>query len=97
MARKAKIEPIKSENFEVLIDSRNVDSPEVYKIPGRAHTYELLWVVRDRVSLSEAGAFTNFDDYGKLKRVWRRSKTDFDSACRNMDFNTLFTAAGIKL
>lgn len=48
------------------------------------------WFVRSIESLSDTIESTDMDDYKKLKRVWRKSKEDFDSACRFMTFKDLF-------
>lgn len=87
MARKGriKITPIRSANFEVVI------------VHGEAGV-RLAWYVRNIVSAAHTSDFMDFEDaYRRLKRVWRRSKEDFDSACRFMDFHDLFSAAGVKL
>lgn len=87
MARKGhiKITPIRSANFEVIIvcDGSGMRAG---------------WYVRNLISAAHTSDFTDFDDqYRRLKRVWRKSKEDFDSACRFMDFHNLFSTAGIKL
>lgn len=60
------------------------------KIPGS-------WFVRDNETQASTNESSDWEDYYKLKRVWRRSKEDFDSACRFMKFNDLFSAAGVEV
>jgi hypothetical protein len=55
------------------------------------------WLVRNRETCADTRLSENWEDYYALKRVWRRSKEDFDSACRHMGFNDLFSTAGVKL
>lgn len=85
MARKPKIEPIASANFYVFIDYSNA--------PGHWAS----WIVHDRKTCAETERCTDFEEYYALKRVWRKSKIDFESACRFMEFGNLFSRAGVKL
>lgn len=80
-----KITPIRSANFEVVI------------VHGEAGV-RTGWYVRNLRSAAHTSDFPNFDDdYRSLKRVWRKSKDDFDSACRFMKFHDLFSAAGVSV
>ena len=83
MARKPKIEPIDSRNYSVVIAHRD----SVFR----------MWFVRARESCASTQPSADMEAYYKLKRVWRKSKQDFDSACRFMDFSDLFSTAGVKL
>ena len=94
MARKPKIEPIKSENYQVCIEMIDKVDPlmnnQLYHAPHG-------WFVRERTKCAETKTSQNWEDYYALKRVWRKSKLDFESACRFMDFKGLFSTAGVKL
>lgn len=94
---KIKITSIKSREFELKIVMGdgyydNSDLVTVYIKPE-----PIGWYVRNRETCADTKTSSNFDDYKKLKRVWRKSKEDFDSACRFMDFNNLFSTAGVNL
>ncbi len=69
---------LKFKNF----NSRNY-SVQVYSDSG-------IWFVRSIESLSDTKECSDMDAYKKLKRVWRKSKENFDNACRCMDFLDLF-------
>lgn len=81
MPRKVKIHALRSRNYELLIENKE----------------PLLWFVRDVETCADTNNSSSYDDYRILKRTWRRSKEDFESACRFMEFNNLFSNAGIKL
>lgn len=55
------------------------------------------WSVMDAETMAETNMSQDFDHYRALKRTWRRSKEDFDSLCRFMDYKDLFSTAGIRL
>lgn len=83
-----KITPIRSANFEVVI---------IHSVGEERSVWYAGWYIRNLVSLAHTSDFTDFEDeYRRLKRVWRKSKEDFDSACRFMDFHNLFSHAGVK-
>lgn len=96
MARKPKIEPIASRNFVVMLTAGKlvIDRSDLVTVcvAGQKH-----WLVRNIETLAETAPSNDFDQYYKLKRVWRKSKEDFDSACRFMDYKDLFSTAGVKL
>lgn len=83
MARKPRIEKIFSRHFTVIIRE------DVY---GHKD-----WFVRDNETLADTDMSRDYEAYYSLKRVWRKSKENFDSACRFMEFNNLFSKAGVKL
>ena len=83
MARKPRIEPIHSRQFEIII--------------GGEICAQKYWFARNRKSCASTESSFDFGAYYSLKRVWRKSKEDFDSACRFMDFNDLFSITGVRL
>lgn len=86
MARKIKFQKLESRRYVLIVcQSHQADD-------GRAY-----WYVRDRQSCADAPVSFAMDDYNSLKRVWRRSKEDFESACRFMEVNNLFSQAGVQL
>lgn len=96
MGKQAKIEPIGSRTFEVVIKLRGGMLAHV-GIGGIHEGIIDSWFVRNRETLADTEKSSNFDDYRKLKRVWRSSKEDFESACRFMEFHNLFSSAGVSL
>lgn len=84
MSRKVKIEKLMSRRYTCMVVTRQSDGA-------------VQWFVRDRDSMADTEVSHSIEDYTKLKRVWRKSKEDFESACRFMDFHNLFTQAGVKL
>lgn len=95
--KKPRIEPLKSANFEVIICAE-ISEIERFENGVRWHeTGENNWVVRDRAVGNETGPSNDWEGYYALKRVWRRSREDFDSACRFMTFRDLFSTVGIWL
>lgn len=80
MAGKIKIQNITSREFTLIVCQHHQAND------GRGY-----WYVRNRESGSDTAVSYSFEDYRALKRVWRKSKEDFESACRFMNFNTLFS------
>ena len=54
------------------------------------------WYVSKRDSGAETAPM-DIATYPALKRIWRKSKHQFDAICRAMDFENLFSRRGIKL
>ncbi len=97
MARKPKFEPIGSRNFEVVTVHEDMADCSDTAVTAWVTTNARHWYVRNRETCASTQPSTDLEAYYKLKRVWRRSKEDFDSACRFMDFGDLFSTAGVKL
>lgn len=86
MARKIKFVKLLSRNFAVLVCyEHNANDGRPY------------WFVRNRESCADTESSHDMEAYRKLKSVWRKSKEDFESACRFMDFKDLFSTAGVKI
>lgn len=83
MARKIKIENLPSQFYELRIVRSVGDDDWGY-------------VVMDRTTCAETAISHDRDGYRSIKRLWRRSKTDFDSFCRTLKFKDLFSHAGVN-
>lgn len=85
MARKTKIEPIWSRHFEIVIVHRPMDTWKE----------NISWFVRNTETCASTSPSGNFEAYRNLKRTWRKSKERFDNECRKMQFEDLFSKAGL--
>lgn len=90
--RKPKIEPIGSRDFRVIIIYGEEENTE-----HTAWIEKRYWFVRNRETCASTNPSTDLEAYYALKRVWRKSKEDFESACRFMDFADLFSTGGVRL
>lgn len=86
MARKPRIEPIASRNFQIVV-SRDIKA----MIDGNLCIPPRQWYARNLETCADTEFWDDFEAYYRLKRIWRRSKEKFDSACRQMDFIDLFS------
>lgn len=93
MGGRARIEPIGSRMFKVKIERETHVDP----VTGFKQQTSFGWHVVNTETCAHTESSTNMDDYKKLKRVWRRSKEDFNSACRFMQFHDLFSVAGATI
>lgn len=99
MGRKSKIEPICSRFYQVVLVYRPMNPLPYTPKAGDTEIINVIggWFVRNRETCADTAISTDLDEYRQLKRIWRRKKDDFDSACRFMDYNNLFSAAGVTL
>lgn len=85
MARKTKIEPIASRNYTIVIIRRPLGTWED----------NISWFARNIQTCASTALFDNMEAYRNLKRTWRKSKQRFDNECRKMQFEDLFSKAGL--
>ena len=52
------------------------------------------WVVKNESGAETADSF-DFDEYRKLKRIWRKSKTEFEDILSKMQYRNLFNRQGM--
>lgn len=80
--RKMKVVPLHSRFFRVSVD-----------MDGET----IAWFVISKETCASTPVYNDLDAYYRLKRAWRESKIGFDTVCRFMDFDNLFSISGVKL
>lgn len=91
MGGRVKIQKLRTSNYELV--TTLIEHHE-----GEAKIWEVQFYVIDRLRLCETAVSKNArDEYARLKKIWRKKKHKFDEECAKMDYENLFSKAGIKI
>lgn len=91
MGGRVKVQRLRTSNYELITNP-------IEHIEGEVKIWEVTFYVRDRLRLCETSVQKNARaEYTRLKKIWRKNKEKFDKECAKMDFENLFSKAGMKI